>query len=210
MKRVLILSAHVDDAEIGMGGHIAKLAESPYEYEIQMHALSGADKSLSKEFEKGTLAKEAQNAAFMLGLIEKDQHTTWNFETREFPRDRQRVLDLMIQLRGWNPDIIFCPNYDDMHQDHAVLAQEAMRAFKHKTLLMYQLPWNSRVIKMQYFSVLYERHVSKKTSALKQFESQAKKRYMRATSIIAQLRTFGLVADVEYAEPFEVVRYIDG
>jgi LmbE family N-acetylglucosaminyl deacetylase len=210
MTKILILSAHVDDAEIGMGGTIAKLAENEDNI-IQSHALSGADKSLPKEFKKGTLATEAKNAAFMLGLTEFDQHKTWNFETREFPRDRQRVLDLMIQLKqSFNPDVVYCPNYDDMHQDHKVLAEEAMRAFKHKTLIMYQLIWNSRTLKLQHISVLQQRHVSKKTSALKQFESQKRKRYMGATNIISQLRTVGLVADTEYAEAFEVVRYVDG
>jgi len=211
IKKILILSSHVDDAELGMGGTIAKLADNA-DHQILLIAFSAADNSLLAQFHVGTLEIEADLAAEELGLHDVDHHEvrTLEYNTRYFSRDRQNILeDLIVIKREFNPNIVYCPNYDDMHQDHKVLAEETMRAFKHKTLLMYQMPWNSRSIKLQFISILNEDHMLKKVKALAEFKSQARKRYMKDHNIIAQARTFGLVIDTEYAEAFEVVRYVD-
>lgn len=209
--KVLILSAHVDDAEIGMGGTINKMIVND-KHEIRMIALSSADDSLPVEYQHGTLAKEAYKASEALGVnISRNPPIVLDYETRFFPRDRQEILQSLIQIRkGYDPDIVYCPNYNDMHQDHAILAREAMRAYKYRTILMYQMPWNSRDIKLQYFSVLTKSNMRAKIKALNEFKSQRKKRYMGHNSIISMASTYGVAIDVDYAEVFQVVRYIDG
>jgi hypothetical protein len=75
---------------------------------------------------------------------------------------------------------------------------------------MYQMPWNSTEIKLQYFSVLDHTHLKLKISALRQFISQRSKWYMHGSSIAAVVSFYGQAIKQTYAEAFEVVRYIDG
>ncbi len=208
--KILILSAHVDDAELGMGGTIAKMVAEK-EHDITMIAFSAADDSLPKGMPKDTLKKETFNATLKLGFILRWEPIILDFRTRYFPNYRQGILEELIKMRDkYDPDVVYCPSFDDMHQDHQTLAREVMRAFKYKTILMYQMPWNTLNLKLQYFSILKERHVIAKTKALAEFKSQKDKRYMRHNSIVSMASFYGLAIDTDFAEAFEVVRYIDG
>ena len=69
MKKVLIISPHTDDGEIGCGGTIAKFISKGYE--VIYIAFSAAEKSLPKNLPKNTLRKEVLDATSSLGIKKK-------------------------------------------------------------------------------------------------------------------------------------------
>jgi len=53
-----------------------------------------------------------------------------------FPENRQKILEDLIKIKKEiKPDLIFVPSFNDIHQDHQVLTQEGLRAFKKETIL---------------------------------------------------------------------------
>src|SRR6185369_8039993 len=114
--RALVLAPHTDDGEFGCGGTIARLVEQGRS--VTYVAFSAAEKSVPKEFPDDVLRTEVKAATARLGIPEKDLQIG-HFEVRDFPRQRQEILDWMIRLRDEvAPDVVFLPSAHDIHQDH--------------------------------------------------------------------------------------------
>ncbi len=70
-----------------------------------------------------------------LGLKE-DQFELGTFETRRFPDARQEILEKNDCLaQEISTKIVFVHTAQDLHQDHQIVTQEAMRAFRGTTVL---------------------------------------------------------------------------
>lgn len=125
-KKILIISPHTDDGELGCGGSIAKFIEEGDE--VEYIALSCCEKSIPPEYPRDILSREVKTATRTLGI---ENPVLFSFDLREFPKYRQEILDALIRLRNKiNPDIVFTPSRYDTHQDHKTAVEETMRAFK--------------------------------------------------------------------------------
>lgn len=205
-ERMLILAPHTDDGELGCGGTIAKAVESGTE--VLYIAFSSAEKSLPKGLPPGTLKKELIAATKILGIPSKNVICS-NFEVRDFSTHRQKILDYIHKLgKDFNPDIVFSPSLNDLHQDHKTVAEEARRIFKRTTMLGFELPWNNISFDTFAFSVLDRKHLDKKIEALKCYKSQKHKEYFKDNFIESLAITRGVQVNAEYAEAFEVVRWL--
>ena len=132
-----------------------------------------------------------------------------DFPVREFPTYRQDILDEMIRIgKDIQPSMILAPSQHDIHQDHHVIAEEAMRAFKKKTLFAYEVPWNNFTFNNQIYIKLTQRHIEKKIEAVSCYESQKDREYVSRDFIYGQARVHGVQIGQEFAEIFEAVRYI--
>ena len=159
-EKVLVLAPHTDDGELGCGGTIARLLEE--KKEVFYAAFSTCRKSLPKGMPGDTLEKELFRAAETLG-IRQSNVIILDFPVREFPTYRQDILDEMIRIgKDIQPSMILAPSQHDIHQDHHVIAEEAMRAFKKKTLFAYEVPWNNFTFNNQIYIKLTQRHIEKK------------------------------------------------
>jgi N-acetylglucosamine malate deacetylase 1 len=204
-RRALVLAPHTDDGEFGCGGTIARLVEEGRE--VVYVAFSAAEKSAPKET-PNILRDEVRQATAALGIQRLD---VLNFEVRDFPEHRQRILDEAIRLRDeLRPDVVFLPSKHDIHQDHATVHDEGLRAFKGTTMLGYEVPWNNLVFETTAFVRLEDRHVDRKIAALACYRSQAGRPYANEESLRAQLRLRGTQAGCRWAETFQVVRWIAG
>ena len=205
-ERALVLAPHTDDGEFGCGGTLARLVEEGRE--ILYVAFSAAEKSVPKEFPDDVLRSEVKEATAALGI--PDSHLRiGHFEVRDFPRVRQELLDWMIRLRDEiRPDVVYLPSAHDIHQDHAQVHSEGLRAFKGTTMLGYEVPWNNLVFETTAFVRLEERHVAQKIAALACYRSQAGRPYANEETIRAQARLRGTQAGCRYAETFQVMRWI--
>jgi len=205
-SRVLILSPHTDDGELGCGGTIAKFVEEGKE--VFYVAFSACEKSVPEGFPKDILKKEVREATKVLG-IDNDNLILFNFEVRNFPSFRQEILDTLIKIRDEiKPDIVFTPSSYDTHQDHRVVMEETLRAFKGCTLLRYEQPWNNITFNTTAFIPLEERHINLKIKALMCYKSQMGRPYFNEIFIRSLARTRGVQINAEYAEAFEVIRWI--
>ena len=169
-QRVLVMSPHTDDAELGCGGTMARWIEEGAE--LFTAAFSTAELSLPEGSKPYRLKDECHAALDELG-VPKENRFIHDFPVRELGYHRQEVLEEMVKLsRAIEPDVVLVPSGADLHQDHAVVHQESVRAFRHTTMLGYELPWNHITFSTQAFVVLQERHLRRKWAALTRYESQ--------------------------------------
>lgn len=206
MKTVLVLAPHTDDGEFGCGGTINKLIEEGND--VYYAAFSACQQSVLKEFPSDILITEVKEATLTLG-IKPENLILFDYDVRTFNYRRQDILDDLIKLRAKiNPDIIFIPALTDIHQDHKTIAEEGLRAFKFKTLLSYEMPWNNITFSTSSFSILSEENINTKVKALKQYKSQAHRPYANENFIKSLATTRGVQIGAQYAETFEIVRII--
>ncbi len=205
-KKILVLSPHTDDGELGCGGTIVKFIELGAD--IFYVAFSSCEKSVPSCFPRDILKKEVKKSMKILGVREKNV-ILYDFEVRNFLNFRQDILETLIKIRDKiNPDIVFTPSSYDIHQDHKVLTEESLRAFKGCTILGYEQPWNNITFNTTAFVPLKEEHLNKKILALKSYESQKNKPYFKDVFIKSLARTRGVQINSEFAEAFEVIRWI--
>lgn len=207
-KRMLVLAPHTDDAELGCGGTIAKMLENGVE--VYVVAFSTAEDSVPKGAPRDTIEKEFYASMKIFGLPE-EHIFVYHYPVRKFPSQRQEILEDLIKLRREiNPDLVLIPSSQDVHQDHHVIHEEGVRAFKERTLLGYELPWNQIVTTTQGFVELSSSHIERKWEAMQAYKSQVELRRSYFTDDfvkgLAKLR--GLQLKVEWAEAFEVIRVI--
>lgn len=207
MKNVsLFLAPHTDDCELGCGGTIAKFVEEGKT--VHVAAFSIAEDSVPHGFARDELQKEFAAAMKVLGVPEENLHI-FKFKVRHFPASRQEILEIIVKLRTEiQPDIVFVPSANDIHQDHQVITAEGLRVFKKISILGYELPWNNIIFETRSFVKLEERHLDKKVEALTCYETQKHRAYLDEDFLRSLARTRGTQFESKYAEAFEVLRYI--
>lgn len=202
---ILVLAPHTDDGELGAGGSIARWVEEGNQ--VSYVAFSACETIQPEGLPADTLRTECSSATAQLG-IPPHLLRILNFEVRHFERDRQAILDVMVDLNTeLRPDLVLVPSLDDTHQDHEVVAREARRAFKRTRILGYEAPWNNFSFELTAFVPLKPRHVDAKWTALSQFRSQAGRPYMNIEYVSAQSRFRGVQAGTGLAEAFQVFRW---
>ena len=124
-------------------------------------------------------------------------------------RVRQQILEELLKLnKDIHPEMVLLPAASDIHQDHQVIHQEGMRAFKNTTFAGYELPWNNYSIRTNFFVRISETDLTKKIESLKAYESQAGKNYMNPDFIRSLAKVRGVQANSSYAEAFEIYRWM--
>ncbi len=203
-NNVLVLAPHTDDGELGAGGTIAKLIESGSK--VTYAAFSTAAESLPEGLPNNILKTEVKAATKALGLLDENL-IIYDYQVRQLGYERQNILEELVKLRSRSGfDLILTPSLNDIHQDHATIAQESLRAFKNTTILGYELIWNNLSFDTKCFVELEERHLQKKCKALKCYESQSHRRYLSQEFTFSLATTRGVQAGTTYAECFEVIR----
>ena len=206
IRRALVLAPHTDDGEFGCGATMARLVERGAD--VRYVAFSIATRSLPEGFAPDTLAREVREATAELG-IPAENLTVHDFDVRTFPRHRQEILELLIEIwNDWRPDCVFMPSLHDVHQDHQTIAQEGLRAFKRTTILGYEIPWNNFDFEYQWYAALEQSHIERKIAALERYASQQHRRYANAEYVRNLARTHGVNVNREYAEVFQVYRVV--
>jgi LmbE family N-acetylglucosaminyl deacetylase len=205
-KRILIAAPHTDDGEFGCGGSIAKFIEEGND--VYYTAFSTAEKSVPSGMPKNILETEVKGATNCLG-IPPENLIVYKFEVRKLNYVRQDILEEFIKIRyDINPELVLSPIPADLHQDHATVATECMRAFKQVTILGYEIPWNNITFNAQAFIRLTEQHIAKKIEALKIYKSQAHQQYSTEQFIRSLATTRGVQIGSQFAEAFEVIRWV--
>ena len=162
-QRVLALSPHTDDVEIACGAVVAKLID--HGAKVDHIAFSWcANHQLKDEWIASNHALGV-NSAYLS-----------NFPRRTFPARRQDILQLLCDWRNNNQpyDLVLCPCSTDIHQDHQVIHQEALRAFRRtSTLWGYIMPWNTLpTCNPTLYVSLDPRHITKQKQALDHYTTQ--------------------------------------
>jgi len=208
-QRILVLSPHTDDAELGCGGSISRLLEEGNQ--ILWIVFSTAKTSLPKGLPDDTLKKEFCNVCSSLKLDESC-YKILDYDVRKLQEDRQEILERMVEVnRNYKPTLVIGPSINDHHQDHCTIAQEMVRAFKRgSSVICYELPWNHTTFSTQMFIRLTKKQVDKKIALLRHYPSQKLKNreYFSDEFIKGLAKVRGVQINSSYAEAFEVIRWV--
>jgi N-acetylglucosamine malate deacetylase 1 len=202
-SQVLVLGAHTDD-EFGCAGTIARMIEAGVD--VHYACFSSCEESVPAGFPRHILRDEVQAAIAVLGIA-PERFYLYDYRVRHFPARRQDILEELILLRNRiDPELVLVPAFSDMHQDHRVMADEALRAFKHATLLGYELPMNTIAFQHACFVRLEPRHMAIKVRHAKVYRSQTARPYLREEFLRSLAIVRGTQINHESAEAFEVIR----
>ncbi|MXX39361.1 MAG: PIG-L family deacetylase [Gemmatimonadetes bacterium] len=205
-NRVLVLAPHTDDGELGCGGTISRMVEEGRE--VYYAAFSTAAESVPPPFPPDILEKEVREGTKVLGIPAANL-LVYKYKVRHLPHMRQEILEELVRMkREIDPATVFLPSAQDLHQDHQTVHIEGLRAFKTVTVLGYELPWNNLSFDYRHFCVLTREHVQTKIAALRCYQSQQHRPYTQEEFIWSWARTRGGQIMVEYAEAFDVLRWV--
>jgi LmbE family N-acetylglucosaminyl deacetylase len=127
-ERVMVVTAHPDDAEFGAAGTVAQMVKEGREvtYVIVTNGDKGSgDRSMNPERLTRIRGEEQRNAARLLG-VERVQFLGYPDGEVEDTRDLRR--DVTREIRRWRPDLIITQNphrTDNLyasHRDHRITA----------------------------------------------------------------------------------------
>lgn len=113
---ILVFGAHADDAEIGMGGTIAKHVQAGYRVAV-------CDLTCSELSSNGTVErrkKEAEEASRILGLAER---SNLGLPDRGIFVCREHIEAVAMEIRRLRPRAVFAPYHQDRHPDHVLCGQ---------------------------------------------------------------------------------------
>lgn len=206
---ILLLSPHTDDVELGCGGTVIKLVEGGHN--LLWVVFSTAEESLPAGLPRDTLRREFKAVMDALDMEEMN-YEVFEFGVRHLAEHRQEILEELIRMReDFQPDMVVGPSLNDFHQDHNVVANEMVRAFKtNSSIICYELPWNHVTFNTQLFVRLNSGHLAKKGELLRNYESQymGGRGYFSEEFVYGLARVRGVQCNCEYAEAFEVIRWM--
>jgi LmbE family N-acetylglucosaminyl deacetylase len=200
-KRALFIGAHPDDIELGAGALLHRITSQG---EVLCVTLSDNQKNpLLKN-----LVEEHRASMEVLG-VPKENVILGPFTTREFPAQRQALLEYLLKLRrDFRPDIIFTHSAQDVHQDHNAVTAEALRAFRGITVLGFDVIRSSHGFFPDFLVEVSEEDVEKKIEALAQYKTYAEKYYFQADLLRAIMIRHGALAERDFAEGFDILRIV--
>ena len=198
-RRILAVSAHPDDAEIGCGGSLAKAVTmgSTVECAVMCRCVDETPKG-----DKNLRVDECLDAAKILKI--RETHV-FDFPNRDLPAHMIDLMDRLGELQEtFRPDLVIIPWSEDSHQDHAAVGLAAIRTFRRReSILQYEiLRYGSHSFTPNLFTDISET-LDTKLRALDCFKSQSKQRaYFDKESFRGLARTRGAQVGCDYAEGF--------
>ena len=138
MENILVIGAHYDDAELGAGGTMAKLAaegKNVYKLTLTDNVTKSSHLHINVEYE--TSVRESALACEVLGVKEITEfepveccHLFYDTETM------QRVEDVLYK---YSIDTVFMHYLDDLNQDHISASKICLTAARHcQNVFFYQ------------------------------------------------------------------------
>ena len=200
-KKVCFIGAHPDDIELGCGALISRISGKT---DVRCVTFSNNQKNpLLKN-----LVEEHYASMQTLG-VPRERVDLLDFETRRFQEHRQEILEAMIGImRQDDPDIVFVHTKSDVHQDHGVLTQEALRAFRGRTVLGFDVIRSSYGFFPDFLVGVDETDVQKKLDALACYKTYEGKYYFSPDVTRATLIRNGAICERPYAEGFDILRIV--
>lgn len=200
-KRILFIGAHPDDIELGCGAFLHNAL--PYG---KVLCVTLSSNQTNPDLKK--VVQEHRASLSMLGVPE-EQIIVEKFETRKFPEMRQEVLEYLLKIRhDFKPEMVFVHTKSDIHQDHNVATEEALRAYRGTTVLGYDVVRSSYGFFPHFLVEVTEADVQAKLDALAKYKTYSDTYYFDPSLLRATMIRHGALAEVQYAEGFDILRIV--
>jgi len=205
---VLGIGAHYDDLELGCSGtlinhvknmdKVTMLVVTDSEYEdpngIQIRSSEAA-------------LKEGKEASKIIGASLKEL----SYKTFFVPFDEGLTKIITKYVEDLDIDIIYCPWIGDLHRDHHYVGKSALMAGRHvKRFLMYRCNYYDTEANFRgnFYSDISD-VMDIKIQVIKAHKSELERvRYSWLEFFVNQNKNDGQKIGVEYAESFEIIRYL--
>jgi LmbE family N-acetylglucosaminyl deacetylase len=197
-KRLLVVGAHPDDVEIGVGGTVHRLVRRGWDATV-LTLTRGAGGGDPRQ-----RADEAAGAARVLGA---------RLVMEEFPDGAVddssatvRAIERVVQ--DVDPEIVLVHSENDTHQDHRAVHRATLVAARRvQRLACYQSPSATVDFRPNRFVELRETDLEAKLAAIRAHHSQSRtRRYLDEDLIRATARYWGRFSNAHYIEPLELFR----
>ena len=198
---IIVFSPHPDDAEVLMGGTIAKYAEKGHDVLIVVVTIPNQEEKRKEE---------SRESAAILGA----RLTILDLDPYELAFNRRLVQIFDDIMKDFPPDIIYTSWIHESHQDHVTVSKATIAAARKNacSLYMYEQALPSGLtpytFKAQAFVDISDT-VETKIKSVLAHTSQVQNFSEQWIQVIRARATYrGFQINVKYAEAFEVVKAI--
>jgi LmbE family N-acetylglucosaminyl deacetylase len=184
--RVLVASAHPDDAEIGAGGSISRLAIERPDADVLWVVLAAPDSDRA--------AEARTSAERLLAGVDRSSIEIGGLRDGYLPYLGPAAKEALAAHQGFDPDLVFCPRQDDAHQDHRHLAELVPQVFRRALALEYEIPkWDGDLGRTNLYVPLTEAEATAKVEhVLAVFRTQHGRTWLTEDTLRAVLRLRGV------------------
>lgn len=222
MKKIIVISAHPDDEILGVGGTLLKHKKRGDEIYWLITTNIFETGGFSEERVRSR-NEEIKTVAHKIGAEKTFQldYPTMSLSSSSLISMVPKISEVFNEVK---PEIIYCLNRSDAHSDHRITFDAVMactKSFRYpfvKQVLMYECisetefaPNLPEKIFMPNYFVDITSFMSEKLGIMKVYESELGEHpFPRSIKNIEALATFrGASIGVEYAEAFQLIKFID-
>ncbi len=209
MERILIVGAHFDDTELGVGGTAARLsAEGKSVYKLTLTDNVTESNSLNIHVGFDSSKKSSSLACKCLGVNELDDFVPLPCAELTYSKEvMQRVEKYITELKI---DTIFLHFSVDMNTDHIAASRICLTAGRHcKNILQFQS--NGYVLENVYYPTFFvdiSDYIEKKKESLSYYGKEHNRFNRLFESCIERNHLWGYSNKCEYAEGFNIIKMI--
>lgn len=206
--KILAIGAHFDDIELGCGGSLLQWKSKGYEIVLFIASQSGYQNAQGKIIRSNDVAyQEGLESSKYLGA----RLIAGNFPTFELEFNESLNSKLIETLDNVKPDLVLTHWTGDVHHDHRALALASLHCCRHvPKFLMYCSNWYGSDERFDpKFFVDISDTIEKKIELVKIYQSEnTRTGGLWLDYVSSYSRIMGLKAGVEYAEGFQLVRWL--
>ena len=209
MENILIIGAHFDDTELGVGGTAAKLVsqgKKVYKYTLTDNVTKFEQRNIAVNYQD-TKAQSAK-AAKKLGVIEIENTTPATCSTLIYGKQIMQQVESIIF--AYHIDTVFIHFDSDLNRDHVEASKICKTAARHcKNILEYQS--NGYVLGKEFnptYFVDISDFIETKKKALACYGQEHDRMGRLFETNIEKNHIWGFANEVEYAEGFMVVKML--
>jgi len=197
---ILAIGPHPDDIEIGCGATLLKYVRAGHNVSLLVvtSGAVGGDPNIR--------IYEQEQSAKLIGT----KHLIWGgLNDTELAENKQLIGMIENAIKQTQPDIVFIPYVDDIHQDHRAVSYSGITATRYiKEVLFYEVPTSQNFAPDIFIDI--SNVLEDKLTLLRTHASQVNKTRVENLTILESAQssaTFrGFQGRVKYAEGFKALR----
>jgi LmbE family N-acetylglucosaminyl deacetylase len=196
ISEIAVLGAHCDDIAIGMGGTLLTLARANPGLRVHALVLSGAGGERETE-ERAALQAFCPDAVLNVTVHDVPDGRT--------PAHWDRIKNALADFHhSCDPQVVFCTQRNDAHQDHRLLAELVPTEFRDQLILGYEiLKWETDTPTPTVYQPLETLIAEEKVRLLhKHYPSQVARDWFDELSFLGLSRLRGVQCRAPHAEAF--------
>ncbi len=205
---VLAIGAHFDDIEFGCSGTLMKHIKNGDKVTVLVITNSAYKDPNGNVIRSAKVAhQEGNKAAKLIGA----DMICLGYETFMVPYDEGLTKELNRYIEEFDIDTVYCHWAKDVHRDHHYTAKNVLMAGRHvPRFLMYRSNYYAaeEQFRGNFYSDISD-VMNKKIEVMKAHDSELQRVDNKWLDFFKQQNAnHGLIIGVDYAECFEVVRYL--